>query len=154
MGGGIGVFTTRHDMAAVGVVVVVAGTARRDTAVVDLVAVVVREVVVVSIDEVVDEGDGRVDKVVVGRVELVEGQVVVDEAEACKASLELSQVSEEGGRHNHIGGMVDQVVGVVAGRVVDSIDQVVEVVVEKRVEEVVDIAGGGAVSDGVGVGGG
>ena len=49
MGGGIGVFTTRHDMAAVGVVVVVAGTARCDTAVVDLVAVVVREVVVVSI---------------------------------------------------------------------------------------------------------
>ena len=53
MGGGIGVGTTRRDMAAVGivdkVVVVVAGTARRDTAVVDLVAVVVREVVVVSI---------------------------------------------------------------------------------------------------------
>ena len=50
LGGGIGVFTTRLDLAAV-VVVVVAGTARRDTAVVDLVAVVVREVVVVSIDD-------------------------------------------------------------------------------------------------------
>ena len=98
MGGGIGVFTTRHDMAAVGVVVVVAGTARRDTAVVDLVAVVVREVVVVSIDEVVDEADCRVDKVVVGRVGLVEGQVEV------KARLQLSQVSEEGGRLNHVGG--------------------------------------------------
>ena len=63
--------------------------------------------------------------------------MVVD-VEACKASLQLSQVSEEGGRLNHVGGMVDQVVGVV---------------VEDRVEEVVDI-GGGAVGDGVGVGGG
>ena len=103
MGGGIGV-GTRRDMAAVGVVdkvvVVVAGTARRDTAVVgvvDQVVVVVREVLVVSIDEVVEEADCRLDKVVVGRVELVEGQVVVDVEEACKASLQLSQVSEEGG---------------------------------------------------------
>ena len=81
---------------------------------------------------------------VVGRVELVEGQVEV------KASLQLSQVSEEGGRLNHVGGMVDQLVCVVAGRVVDSCDPVAT---EDRVEEVVDIAGGGAVSDGVGVGG-
>ena len=33
-----------------------------------------------------------------GRVELVEGQVDV------KASLQLSQASEEGGRLNHVGG--------------------------------------------------
>ena len=94
---------------------------------------------------VVDVAGCRVDKVVVGRVELVEGQVEV------KASLQLSQVSEEGGRLNHVGGKVDQLVCVVAGRVVDSFDPVV---IEDRVEEVVDIAGGGAVSDGVGVGGG
>ena len=47
---------------------------------------------------VVDVAGCRVDKVVVGRVELVEGQVEV------KASLQLSQVSEEGGRLNHVGG--------------------------------------------------
>ena len=115
-----------------------------------VVGVVVNRAVVVSTDGVVDGACCRVDKVVVGRVELVEGQVVVDVEEAFKASLQLSQVSEEGGRLNHVGGMVDQLVGVVAGWVVDSIDQAV---VEDRVEEVVDI-GGGAVSDGVGVGGG
>ena len=112
-----------------------------------VVGVVVDRVVAVSTDGVVDKAGFRVDKVLVGRVELVEGQVVVD-VEACKASLQLSQVSEEGGRLNHVGGMVDQLVGVVAGWVVDSIDQAV---VEDRVEEVVDI-GGGTVSDGVGVG--
>ena len=53
---------------------------------------------------VVDVAGCRVDKVVVGRVELVEGQVVVDVEEACKASLQLSQTSEEGGRLNHVGG--------------------------------------------------
>ena len=47
---------------------------------------------------VVDEAGCRVDKVVVGRVGLVEGQVEV------KARLQLSQVSEEGGRLNHVGG--------------------------------------------------
>ena len=98
-------------------------------------------------DKVVGRVDvvvGRDDKVV-GRVDVVEGLVEV------RASLQLSQVSEEGGRLNHVGGKVDQLVCVVAGRVVDSFDPVV---IEDRVEEVVDIAGGGAVSDGVGVGGG
>ena len=72
-----------------------------------IVGVVVDRVVVVSTDGVEDEAGCRVDKVVVGRVELVEGQVVVDVEEACKASLQLSQASEEGGRLNHVGGLAN-----------------------------------------------